>query len=135
MKKSNTDVSYLKLDDSTPFWQLEEGWLGNQGTFRWIRPVAKVRLARPADATALEVIVNVSEYYITHLHESKFEVFFNGTSLGSRTLREPKPTTLTFPIPKAPAGPAEVELHVSPPLPDPNNGPPLGQPIAAVGFR
>jgi len=135
VKNSNVDVSYIKLDDSTPFWQLEEGWLGNQGTYRWIRPVAKVRLHRPADATTLEVIVDVSEYYITRLHESKFEAFLNGTSLGARTLRAPKPTTLEFPIPKGPTGPAKIELHVSPPLSDPNNGPPLGQPIAAIGFR
>lgn len=135
VKNSNVDVSYLKLDDSTPFWQLEEGWLGNQGTYRWIRPVAKLRLARPADAATLEVVVNVSEYYMTRLHESTVEAFLNGTSLGTRTLQAPKPTTLTFPIPKGPPGSAEIELRVTPPLPDPNNGPPLGQPIAAVGFR
>ena len=130
-----TDVSYIKLDDSTPFWQLEDGWLGNQGTYRWIRPIAKLRLYRPADATTLEVIVNVSEYYIQRLHESSFEVLLDGDSLGTKTLQIPKPITAMFPIPKGLPGPAEIELRVSPPLPDPNNGPPLGQPIAAIGFR
>jgi hypothetical protein len=135
VKESEDGVSYLKLDAVAPFWQLEDGWLGNQGTYRWIRPIATARLHRPADATALEVVINVSEYYIAQLHESKFEVLLNGASLGTKTLQSAKPITLTFPIPKGPPGPAEIEFRVSPPLPDPHNGPPLGQPIAAFGFR
>jgi hypothetical protein len=136
VKASDVDQSYVKLDGSDPFWQLEDGWLGNQGTYRWMAPVAKARLSRPEGASVLEVVVNVSEYYIAHLHESQFEVLLNGKSLGSETLRIANPVALRFPIPVGAPGPAEVEFRVSPPLPDPNHtGPPLGQPIAAFGFR
>jgi hypothetical protein len=129
------DVAYIKLDPSAPVWQLEEGWLGNQGTFRWMRPVAKARLYRQAGASAFEVVVNVSEYYIAHLHESRFEAVLNGVSLGAETLKTPKPITLRFSVPAGAPGTVVIEFRVSPPLPDPNNGPPLGQPIAAFGFR
>jgi hypothetical protein len=136
VKASDVDESYITLDASAPFWQLEDGWTGNQGTYRWIAADAKARLFRPAGASVMEVVVNVSEYYIEHLHESRFEVLLNGVSLGAETLRVAKPVTLRFPIPAGVPGPAEIEFRVSPPLPDPNHtGPPLGQPIAAFGFR
>ena len=99
-------------------------------------PVAKARLSRPAGASALEVVVNVSEYYIEHLHESRFEAFLDGKPVGAETLRIAKPVTLRFPLLAGGPGPVEVEFRVTPPLPDPNHtGPPLGQPIAAFGFR
>jgi hypothetical protein len=129
------DAAYLNLDASAPVWQLEDGWMGNQGTYRWMEPAAKARLYRPAGASKLEVVVNVSEYYIAHLHESQFEVMLNGASLGSRTLTVAKPVAIQFPVPAGEAGTAEVEFRVSPPLEDPNHGKPLGQPIAAFGFK
>jgi hypothetical protein len=129
------DASYIQLDASTPSWQLLQGWTGNQGKFRWMEPVAKARLARPEGARTLEVVVNVSEYYIAHAGSSRFEALVDGVSLGAETLTIAKPVTLSFRLKPAPAGAAEVEFRVTPPLADPNNGQALGQPIAAFGFR
>src|SRR5262249_12013275 len=90
------DASYIRLNASAPAWQLTEGWSGNETNFRWIQPVAKARLAVPENAQAFEVIVNVSDYYISHLKESFFEVRINGETIGAAVLREAKPTTLRF---------------------------------------
>ncbi len=143
---SAPDAAYITLDAFAPAWQLLEGWTGFQGAFRWMEPVAKARLSRPAGAREVEVVVYVSEYYIAHAGASRFEVLLDGKSLGSAQLTEAKPTTLRFPFEpeRLPAGPvmarvpppaAILEFRVTPPLRDPNSAGQLGQPIHAFGFR
>jgi len=84
---SAADVAFIRLDSSAPAWQLLDGWSGNEGTFRWMEPVARARVLRPGAARRFEVLVYVSQVYIERLHEGKFEVLLVGKSLGVRVLR------------------------------------------------
>jgi hypothetical protein len=128
------DVPYIRLDSSAPAWQLEQGWSGNQGPFRWMEPTAKARLFRPREARTFQILVYVSQVYIERLNESKFEVLLGGNSLGIQTLREAKPTKISFPLPDGPEGIVQVEFRVSPPLTGPDISGALGQPIGEFGF-
>jgi hypothetical protein len=129
-----TDVAYIRLDSSAPAWQLEDGWSGNQGPFRWMEPIAKARLLRPTGSRRFEVLVYVSQVYIERLHESRFEVLINGTSLGTQVLREAKPTRISFAIPNGSEKTAQIEFRVTPPLVGADIAGALGQPIGGFGF-
>ena len=114
-----------------PIWQLT-GWYPGEGAFRWSKPHASARFLRPSDATAFEMLINVSDLYITRLNRSRVELSLNGVSLGARDITHSDWQTLSWTIPAAPAGPAEITIDVSPPYPA---NEPLGVAVGALGFR
>ena len=54
------DAAYIRMDRSTPLWQLDDGWYPLEGGFRWAKPVATAHLHRPAEARSFELKVNIS---------------------------------------------------------------------------
>jgi hypothetical protein len=129
------DVAYIRLAMDAPMWQLRRGWPGYSGSeSRWMAPSASARLYRPAGARVFEVIIPISQYYLSHMKMGRLEVRMNGVLLGSVALEKDEVLTARFPIPPGPEGLVEVEFDVQPPLKNPNGPGYLGQPIAAFGF-
>lgn len=130
------DASWIEMARLTPLWQLESGWYGRDGAFRWTHPVATARLQRPAGTTAFEANLNIGPDYIREIGSVTLETRLNGETLGRHTFTSQGWQTVRYPLPPAPAGPAKVEFVVTPPF-RPSNGDPrrLGIPMGAFGFR
>ena len=125
------DVSYINMGSDTPVWQLEEGWYGDEGTFRWMKPAARARLERPVDANKFEVRVNVGPTYIERVKRSHIEVALNGARIGEHDFSQHGWQTVSWQIPGGPAGPVDVSFVVSPPY---IGDRPLGLAIGGFGF-
>ena len=125
------DVSYINMGPDTPAWQLEEGWYGAEGAFRWTKPAARARLERPAGATEFEMKVNVGPAYIERLKRSHIDVALNGTRIGEHDFVQSGWQTVSWQIPPGPAGPVAVSFLVSPPYPGDR---PLGLALGGFGF-
>jgi hypothetical protein len=125
------DVSYMEVSSHMPVWQLGEGWVSNEGAFRWTHPHATARLYRPPGTTGFEMIVNVSPEYIGKVHSSHVALSLNGQPIGSADFNRSGWQTAHWKLENAPAGPAELSVNTSPAYP---GGEPLGIPICAFGF-
>jgi hypothetical protein len=125
------DVAYVYLDEHAPVWQLTLGWRENQGTLRWMRPRASVRLLRPAHADRFEVWVNA---VLRGAKQRQLAVTINGVKLGTIRLTEEAIAKFHLPVPPGPEGPVQVDLTASPPIPDPTGDGELGQPVLGLGF-
>jgi hypothetical protein len=130
------EASWIDMSGLTPLWQLESGWYGRDGAFRWTHPVATARLHRPADASAFGMRLNIGPDYIREIGAVTLETRLDGALLGRHTFTRQGWQTVRFPLPAAPAGAARVEFIVTPPF-RPLNGDPrrLGIPMGAFGFR
>ncbi len=130
------DVPYIRLSLIPPLWQLGEGWIGTDPSFRWIGPHATARLLRPAAAKVFEIVVYVPPVYIERLHQGRLDVSLDHQLIGSGVLDKAEPTTFRFDVPPGKEGPVEVEFTVTPGLKDPNGSVIVyGAPVAAFGFR
>jgi hypothetical protein len=96
---SASEVPYLHMDAQTPVWQLEEGWYTLDDYFRWIEPHAAVRLSRPPDAAAFEVVVNVSPALIQKYGYTSLQVSMDGKLLGSRRFESQGIQTVRWDLP------------------------------------
>jgi hypothetical protein len=130
------DASWIEMSRMTPLWQLENGWYGRDGTFRWTHPVATARLHRPSDAAAFVMNLNIGPDYIRQIGEVTLETRLDGVTLGRQTFSRQGWQTVRYPLAAAPAGTAHLEFVVTPPF-RPANGDPrsLGIPMGAFGFR
>jgi hypothetical protein len=129
------EASYIAMSRETPFWQLEYGWFPRENRFRWTRPRAVARLARPPGATRFELVVNIGPDYIGAVKLSHVEVLIDGQSIGKAAFTRAGWQTVSWNMSPAASGTATIEFRVTPefrPRGDPRV---LGLPIGAFGFR
>ena len=135
-RPGDQEASYLTLDRRTPVWQLGEGWYQLEHGYRWIKPRATARLRRPANAERFEIYVNVGPDYIRSVGRSHVEVLVNGERLGAAEFTAEGWQRRSWPLPRGPAGPADVEIRVLPEFrPDKTDPRALGTAIGGFGFR
>ena len=130
------DRSFLRMDDTTPIWQLEDGWYQGEHRYRWIKPHATARLYRPAGARAFSVEVNVGPKYIADVKRSRLAVLIEGKPAGAGEFTASGWQTLRFALPdSSAAGTVRVEFVAEPPYrPSATDPRVLGIPIGAFGF-
>jgi hypothetical protein len=92
-------VSYLTMNQSTPLWQLEDGWFGLNDTFRWIKQRAVAVLHCPANGSVFELHVNLPEAQIDQNHHSLVKVLLDGTEIGSKDFVAPGLQTAQWALP------------------------------------
>ena len=130
--------SFIRMNDSTPVWQLGEGWYQSEGKFRWIKPRATARLHRPTDAREFAVEVNIGPKYIADVKRTKLTVLLDGQRLGVVEFDSPGWATVRFPVTGAPKGDGAAQIEF---LAEPAYGPSkldsrvLGIPIGSFGFQ
>jgi hypothetical protein len=125
----------IRMDRSTPVWQLREGWLVRTGHFRWTRPVARATLWRPEGARRFELIVNAGPPYIAAVKRGRVEVLIDGVSVGHAEFTREGWQTVGFELAPAPASEVEVTFRATPVLRVPPDSPlVLGAPIGGFGF-
>ncbi len=128
-------ASSIRMDRTTPAWQLREGWLVRTGHFRWTRPVARAALWRPAGVRRFELTVNAGPPYIAAVKRGQVEVLIDGTSVGRAEFTREGWQTVGFDLAPAPASVVEVTFHATPELRVPPDSPlVLGVPIGGFGF-
>jgi hypothetical protein len=117
-------------------WQLAEGWSNPEGGYRWIAPLATARLDRPADATRFELRVLANT---TLLQSSAgtvtVQISLNGVELPPQRVSEAGWQTLSWNLPGAPAGAAEIAIRTDPPFHPAGDPRTLGIAIGSFGFR
>src|SRR5581483_4243332 len=75
------DASYLRMDRSTPVWQLLAGWYPLEDNVRPIHSVATARLFRPAAASGFAVTVHIGSELIRRAHKVRLTILMNGSVL------------------------------------------------------
>jgi hypothetical protein len=131
-----SDVAYIRMDRTAPLWQLGEGWLDINETFRWIGPHATARLNRPMDAKTFEVITYVPGVYLDAVHKGSIAVGLDHVPIGKGALDKDGQAAFRFAIPPGKAGPVDVEFDVAPAMKDPAGGTKVyGIPMIAFGFK
>jgi hypothetical protein len=130
------DSSFIHMDDTTPIWQLEEGWYQGENKYRWIQPHARARLYRPAGAREFTVEVNIGPGFIAAVKKSRLTVLIDGKKAGEGEFTAQGWKTLRCPLPDSlPPATVHVELVVEPAFHPPDGDPRvLGLPIGAFGF-
>jgi hypothetical protein len=127
------DASYMTMSAEMPIWQFEDGWYPREGHYRWTKPVARVRLWRPADATHFEVKVLVGPQLIELIHRTRLEVRIDEQPAGSVEFVDHGWRTVRFPLSRAPAAPVRVEFRATPFRPSPTDRE-LGLALGGFGF-
>ena len=135
--KDTPDIPYIAMNERTPLWQLGAGWHGLEIDFQWTNLVADARIARPADATRFEILVNVGPQLIQALKKVKMQVLIDGGTVGEQEFTTPGWRTVGFDV--APSGSstsAQVEFRSSPGFfyGDGNADEALGIAIGGFGF-
>jgi hypothetical protein len=129
------DRSYITMDDTTPIWQLEEGWYQGENKYRWIKPRAKARLYRPGEARQFTVTVNIGPRYIADIKHSRLSVSIDGKQIGAAEFDAPGWKKLHFPLPESASGTVHVEFTAEPGYrPSAIDPRVLGIPIGGFGF-
>jgi hypothetical protein len=128
------DAPYIRIGDSVPVWQLEDGWYGPEGAYRWIAPEATARLSRPEGARRFELRVNVGPELLSKAGPQTVRITLNGSELPPRRFAEPGWQDIEWELEPAPAGPVKVGFRVDPGFRPPGERP-LGIAIGAFGFR
>ncbi len=126
-------ASYLDLDWRTPVWHLQEGWYGNNGTFRWIQPAASAVLLRPDGANCFAVKVNIGSELIEHVKRTRLRVLIDAAEVGTSEFDHKGLQTVSWPVASRAAGPAEIRFEVAPAYRT-AQGNLLGVAIAGFGF-
>ncbi len=129
------DASHIRMDHTTPLWQLGRGWYSLENRFRWTEPKATARLYRPHGARQFELVVNISPDMLRDIGHTEVTVSLDGRPLGAKRFDTPGWQTARWDLPPAPAGSVQVEFKSDPvyhpPKPDSRV---LGVPIVAFGF-
>jgi hypothetical protein len=113
-KNGAPDASFLRMDRTTPFWQLIKGWYPLENRFRWIEPVAAARLYRPPHARCFEVTVNFGPELLKAVGPTRIEVFLDGARIGAAEFASNGWHTAQWDLSGAPPGMVDVEFRVSP---------------------
>jgi len=129
------DAAYLEMDVRTPPWQLVDGWYPLEAGYRWTKPEARLRLRRPASATAFEMRVNLGPAQLKEAGGAVVELLLNGTSLGTREYKTTGWHEARWPVPPGSTGRVELTIRVLNPF-QPAGGDPrtLGVAVVAAGF-
>jgi hypothetical protein len=130
-RPDTADAPYLWIGPHMPIWQLDEGWLPDEGFFRWTNPQATAHLFRPAGATEFELVVNVGEELVKRLHATHVEVSLNGRRIGGADFQQAGLRTVRWKLDAAPPGRVEFSISTSPPFP---GVVPLGIAVCSFGF-
>jgi hypothetical protein len=129
------DAAYIKMNHSTPLWQLGSGWSGLEGSFRWTAPKATARLYRPEGARQFELVVNLSSQMLRDIGHVEVELILDGRPAGKKQFAALAWQSARWDLDPAPAGEVTVELRADPayypPKPDSRI---LGVPVGAFGF-
>ena len=128
------DASYIVMNQTTPVWQLEDGWYGLESDLRWMSPHAAARVYRSASSSLFELVANVSPQLFAERGYITLAVRLNGVLLPPVELRETNIRTARWTVPPAPAGPVEVELQADPPYHPRNDPRTLGVAVMSFGF-
>jgi hypothetical protein len=124
------DAPYLDLKYSSPVWQLEEGWLDQEGDHRWTNPVATARLARPAGARIFQLNVDLFDDQLKAGGPVTIHVSLNGEPLPPQTITKPWWNTIEWQLTPAIESKVLVKIESSPAY---RNGPKT-RGIAVGGF-
>jgi hypothetical protein len=128
------DIPYIAMNGKTPLWQLGDGWHGVEGNFQWTGLKAEARLARPAGAKRLEVLVNVGPLLIEKVKAVKMEVFVDGVKAGEQEFTTVGWRGLAFDVPPSASATAQVLFRCSPGYFYDGNNPADALGIAIGGF-
>ncbi|HWD00114.1 MAG TPA: hypothetical protein VG456_25320, partial [Candidatus Sulfopaludibacter sp.] len=129
------DVAWLDFNQSTPIWQLEEGWFGLEGGFRWTAPVATARLTRPAGVQRFTLRVLVGPARLRAAGPVTLRVSLNDRVLEPRTFNSPGWQDATWDLPPQDAGPVQMRIQCDPPFRPSAEPRTLGIAVGAFGFR
>jgi hypothetical protein len=129
------DAPYIRMNQTTPLWQLGRGWFGLENRFRWTEPKAGAKLYRPAGARRFEVVVNISPDMIREIGHTTITVSLDGRTIGTESFDKSGWHTVSWNLEPAPAGNVQVEFKSDPvyrpPAPDSRV---LGMAIGGFGF-
>lgn len=128
------DASYIQINGATPVWQLERGWYGLEGAYRWIAPQASARLSRPEGARKFVLRVNVGPELLSKAGPETVRISLNGRDLAPRRFAEAGWHEAEWELEPAPAGAVEVDFRVEPGMRPPGDHP-LGIAVGGFGFR
>jgi hypothetical protein len=128
------EASFVRMERTTPIWQLGSGWYALENRYRWIEPRAHARLRRPPGAREFAVTVNINPELLRAAGPQRLEVRLNGHAAGAHEFRVHGWQTATWTLPEAPAGPVAVEFRVTPGYLPPNETRRLGVAIVSFGF-
>jgi hypothetical protein len=127
-------LAYMQMDGSEVVEQLVQGWYGSEGDHRWTAPAATARLMRPEGPARFELRAQASDAEIQAVHAVTIKVALDGRELGSHTFTHSGWQTLTWNLPAAPAGSANVTITSSPTFHPQGDRRTLGVAVGALGF-
>ena len=129
------DLSYIKLDRSTPLWQLERGFnLGDRGPYRWIGPSAVARLSRPPGAKRFKLAVNATDALFKYVPRTHLRILIDGHLIGQRDFDREGVEVLRWNLDAAPSGTVRVDFEVQPGFRVDAQGELYGLNIGSFGF-
>ncbi len=129
---AQTLASYIAMNQDTPIWQLEQGWLPLEGDYRWIGEEATATLHRPANATSFEVKVVTSPEVAKQ--QPVLTVFLNGNSIGTARISAAGEQTLHFAVPSISEQSTPVVFRMDRTWKSPVNHVQYGLAISSFGF-
>lgn len=132
--QNTPDTAYVTMNETTPVWQLTNGWFGLEEGFRWTSPEATARLHRAAEARQFEVVLSVDAQRIAAHGHTDFTVLLSGAPLGTARLTEPGIRTVRWPVPPGPEGNVEAEFQTDPALRAAGDPRTLGAAVVSFGF-
>jgi len=133
--ENTPDASYIDTNTGTPVWQLGEGWSNPEGGFRWIAPLAAVRLARPEAAARFELRVLASTTLLQAAGPVTVQVSLNDANLAPRRITEPGWQVLQWDLAAASAGAVDAKIRTDPPFHPAGDPRTLGIAVGSFGFR
>ena len=130
------DQPFIRMDDSTPIWQLESGWYQGEHRYRWTQPQAVARLQQPAGAREFTVDINVGPRYIADVKRAKLQAAIDGAPIGEAEFTTAGWQTVRWPAPPVTASrTVRVTFTVSPEYrPSASDPRVLGLAVGAFGF-
>jgi hypothetical protein len=129
------DLSYIRMDGSTPPWQLAEGWYDLEGDYRWMAPAAAARLNRPEAARRFQLRVNIGQEMLRQAGPPTVRISLNGQSLAPRSFPDPGWQEAQWDLPPAPPGQVQVTFQATPGFQARGDARKLGIAVGAFGFQ
>lgn len=116
-------------------WLFGDGWYPLESGFRWMQPMATVRLRCPRGAREFFLRINLGPVQFHDQGPIQMEVLLNGLSLGTRTYDKADWLERRWAVPPELVGPLQVTLRALKPYRASNGDPrTFGAAIGAFGF-
>ncbi|MCL4401433.1 MAG: hypothetical protein M1436_02035 [Acidobacteria bacterium] len=131
------DASYIRMDNTEPLWQLDDGWYPRENRFRWTKPDAAAHLFRPREARQFEVVMVVSPEEIRDAGAAEIRATINGRVMGARKFTKDGLQVARWDLPSFEDGSekAGIALHFEPAYHPGSQDPrTLGGAIVSFGF-